>query len=98
MLPTRNATRFLGCARNDPEGSVGRAENDCEVLEISKAVMGELLRNSPKCLDQLSELLAKWKLETDGLVKEVAGPGENAAKEREYTASFLRRVRSFFEL
>lgn len=65
-----------------------RAENDCEVLEISKAVMGELLRNCPQCLDKLSELLAKRKLETEGLVKEVAGPGENAAREREYTASF----------
>lgn len=82
----------------EPRTATVRAENDCEVIEISKSVMGELLRSSPQCLHQLSELLAKRKLETEGLVKEVAAPDENAAKEREYTASFLRRVTSFFEL
>jgi small-conductance mechanosensitive channel/CRP-like cAMP-binding protein len=82
----------------EPRTATVRAEHDCEVIEISKAVMGELLRSSPQCLDSLSELLAKRKLETEGLVKEAAAPEEHADKEREYTASFLRRVRSFFEL
>lgn len=64
----------------EPRTATVRAENDCEVLEISKAVMGELLRNSPQCLDQLSELLAKRKLETEGLVKKVAGRGEKCCE------------------
>ena len=75
-----------------------RAEKDCEVLEISKSVMADLLRNSPQCLNQLSELLAKRKLETEGMVKEAALQPEQASRQREYTASFLRRLRSFFEL
>lgn len=74
-----------------------RAEKDCEVIEISKNVMGEVLRNSPQCLTQLSELLAQRKLETEGIVKEVALP-DQAHKEREYAASFMKRLRSFFEL
>jgi CRP-like cAMP-binding protein len=82
----------------EPRTATIRAEHDCEVLEISKGVMGELLRSSPQCLGSLSELLAKRKLETEGLVKEAVAPEEHADKEREYTASFLRRVRSFFEL
>jgi small-conductance mechanosensitive channel/CRP-like cAMP-binding protein len=75
-----------------------RAEKDCEVLEISKPVMADLLRSAPQCLNQLSELLAKRKLETEGVMKEAALQPEQATKQREYTASFLRRLRSFFEL
>ena len=75
-----------------------RADKDCEVIEISKPVMADLLRNSPQCLNQLSELLAKRKLETEGVIKEAASQPEQANRQREYTASFLRRLRSFFEL
>jgi CRP-like cAMP-binding protein len=75
-----------------------RAEEDCEVLEISKPVMAQLLRESPACLDQLSELLAHRKLENEGLLKRAERPDEHAERQREYTASFLRRLRSFFEL
>lgn len=75
-----------------------RAEKDCEVVEISKPVMADLLRSAPQCLSQLSELLAHRKLETEGIVKEAAPPEEQADKEREYAASFVKRLRSFFEL
>ena len=50
-----------------------RAENDCEVLEISKSVMAEILRESPECLNALSELLAKRKLEGEGIVRQEPG-------------------------
>ena len=75
-----------------------RAEDDCEVLEISKPVMGDLLRNAPECLHQLSELLAKRKLENEGIIKDAVRTDQQASKQREYTASFLSRLRSFFEL
>lgn len=75
-----------------------RAEKDCEVIEISKPVMADLLRNAPQCLNQLSEILAKRKLETEGVMKEAALQPEQATRQREYTASFLGRLRSFFEL
>ena len=75
-----------------------RADGDCYVLEISKPVMGEVIRQSPECLNQLSELLARRKLETEGIIKDSTA-GEGASdKEREYRASFLRRLRAFFEL
>ena len=75
-----------------------RAEKDCEVVEISKPIMGELLRSAPACLDQLSSLLAHRKIETEGIVKDAQVPSEQAEKEREYTASFVSRLKSFFEL
>lgn len=75
-----------------------RAVGDCDVLEIGKPVMAEVIRNSPACLNQLSELLAKRKLETEGIVKEATAQAAQSDKQREYSANFLARLRSFFEL
>src|SRR5438552_6387282 len=76
-----------------------RAEGDCYVMEISKDVMGEVIRESPDCLKQLSELLAKRKMETEGILKDAAiSSADQAAKQREYTATFLNRLKTFFAL
>jgi small-conductance mechanosensitive channel/CRP-like cAMP-binding protein len=75
-----------------------RAQTDCQVMEIGKPVMAELLRASPDCLERLSELLAKRKMETEGLLKEAVSHGQTARTEREYSATFLHRLRTFFEL
>ncbi len=75
-----------------------RAQTDCQVMEIGKPVMAELLRASPDCLDRLSELLAKRKMATEGLLKEAVSQTQSASKEREYRATFLRRLQTFFEL
>jgi small-conductance mechanosensitive channel/CRP-like cAMP-binding protein len=76
-----------------------RADGDCYVMEISKDVMGEVIRESPDCLKQLSELLAKRKMETEGILKDVAASSaDHAAKQREYTATFLKRLKTFFAL
>jgi small-conductance mechanosensitive channel/CRP-like cAMP-binding protein len=82
----------------EPRTATVRAEHDCEVLEISKPVMSELLHAAPQCLDQLSELLAKRKMETEGIVREATPTAEQTNKEREYRDTFLRRLRTFFEL
>ncbi|PZR74458.1 MAG: hypothetical protein DLM73_07815 [Chthoniobacterales bacterium] len=74
-----------------------RADNDCEVLEISKEVMGEIMRDSPQCLTQLSEILAKRKLEGEGILRDTLSD-DSAEKEREYRATFLGRLRQVFEL
>jgi small-conductance mechanosensitive channel/CRP-like cAMP-binding protein len=75
-----------------------RAESDCYVLEIGKPVMAEVIRDSPDCLERLSELLAKRKMENEGILKEAASQAQHEKTEREYTASFLQRLRTFFEL
>ena len=76
-----------------------KAEGDCYVMEISKDVMGEVIRESPDCLKQLSEMLAKRKMETEGILKDLAtSSADQAAKQREYTATFLRRLKTFFAL
>jgi small-conductance mechanosensitive channel/CRP-like cAMP-binding protein len=76
-----------------------RAEGDCYVMEIGKDVMGEVIRESPDCLKQLSELLATRKMETEGIVKDAtASSADQVAKQREYTANFLNRLKTFFAL
>ncbi|MEP7078251.1 MAG: mechanosensitive ion channel family protein [Chthoniobacterales bacterium] len=75
-----------------------RADGDCYVMEIGKPLMAEVLRESPGCLDQLSALLAKRKMETEGIVKDATHPHNEEKKEREYTASFVDRLKTFFEL
>ena len=67
-------------------------------MEIGKSVMAEVLRASPDCLERLSELLAKRKMQTEGVLKEATSQGQQERKKREYTASFLHRLRIFFEL
>src|SRR5205823_14724387 len=51
-----------------------RAAADCYVLEISKPVMDEVIRQSPECLNQLSELLAKRKWRPRALSKTLISP------------------------
>src|SRR5213082_79631 len=75
-----------------------QAESDCYVLEIGKPVMADVIRDTPDCLERLSELLARRKLENEGALKEAASHALNQRKEREYTATFLHRLRTFFEL
>ena len=82
----------------EPRTATVRAEADCEVLEISKPVMAEVLRESPECLSGLSELLAKRKLEGEGIVKDATQPHDQEKKESEFRASFLQRLRTVFEL
>jgi small-conductance mechanosensitive channel/CRP-like cAMP-binding protein len=82
----------------EPRSATVRADGDCYVMEIGKPVMAEVLRGAPGCLEQLSELLAQRKMKTEGILKEATQTDEQSSKEREYSANFLKRLRTFFEL
>jgi len=60
--------------------------------------MAAVLREAPEVVTRLSELLATRKMATEGLLKDAHGDLAAEKKEREYRATFLRRVRSVFEL
>jgi len=81
----------------EPRSATVRADRDCYVMEIGKPTMAEVLRSAPNCLEQLSHLLAQRKMETEGILKE-AHTDEHVLKQRQYTATFLNRLRTFFEL
>ena len=75
-----------------------RAEGDCYVMEIGKPIMAEIIRESPVCLQQLSEILARRKMEMEGVLKDAPTSAGQAAKEKEYRATFLKRLQTFFSL
>ena len=75
-----------------------RAEEDCEVLEINQHAMAAVLRDAPECVSKLSDLLASRKMEIEGLLKDARESEVAATKEREYRATFLRRVRAVFKM
>jgi CRP-like cAMP-binding protein len=81
----------------EPRSATVRADGDCYVMEIGKPVMAEVLRDAPTCLEKLSELLAQRKMETEGILK-ASRSDEQTLKQRQYTASFLNRLRIFFQL
>src|SRR5439155_26415297 len=65
-----------------------RAAADCYVLEISKPVMGEVIRQSPDCLNQLSELRAKRKMDTEGIIKDAHLAQTEADKQSKHSTNF----------
>jgi small-conductance mechanosensitive channel/CRP-like cAMP-binding protein len=82
----------------EPRSATVRAERDCYVMEIGKTVMSEIIHESPECLQQLSEILAERRLNTENVLKDNAPASEQAAKEKEYRATFLKRLKTFFSL
>jgi small-conductance mechanosensitive channel/CRP-like cAMP-binding protein len=75
-----------------------QANTDCEVVEIDKPVLTRSLKEHPGLLAQLSELLAKRRMETEGIFAE--GPGQATAETQQtrYASGFLDSLRAFFEL
>jgi CRP-like cAMP-binding protein len=82
----------------EPRSATVRADGDCYVMEIGKPVMAKVLSGAPTCMEQLSQLLAQRKMETEGILKEATSTDEHALTERQYTATFLHRLRTFFQL
>ena len=74
------------------------AQTDCEVVEIGKAVLAKSLQANPALLAQLSELLARRQLETEGILATENKGGAAEARQTQYTASFVDKLRAFFEL
>src|SRR5213596_2781159 len=75
----------------EPRSATVRADGDCYVMEIGKPVMAKVLSGAPSCMEQLSQLLAQRKMETEGILKEATSTDEHALTERQYTANFLHR-------
>lgn len=73
------------------------ATTDCEVVEIGHEVFGRLLKSRPALAVTLSDLMAKRRMKTEGILSDHAGP-KTIAAEKEYAASFQARLRQWFRL
>lgn len=74
------------------------ANSDCESLKIDKMSFAEVLQSNPELLQKLSEMLARRRLETEGVLASTTEKKTIETKQEEYTATFLARLSSFFEL
>jgi small-conductance mechanosensitive channel/CRP-like cAMP-binding protein len=74
------------------------AMTDCEVVEIGKPVLAKSLKENPLLLAMLSEMLAKRRMETEGILAESTPKTALMEKQRQYTEGFLHKLRVFFEL
>jgi small-conductance mechanosensitive channel len=74
------------------------AQTDCEVVEIARQVLALSLQENPKLLNQLSELLARRQVETEGILAAGAPSTSAQSRQHEYAAGFLGKLRAFFEL
>jgi small-conductance mechanosensitive channel/CRP-like cAMP-binding protein len=73
------------------------ANTDCEVVEIGKAVLAQSLKANPSLLGQLGELLAQRQLKNEATFA-ANRPASQAAQQSRYAASFVAKLRAFFEL
>ena len=87
----------MSLLNGEPRSATVRAGSDCEVVEIGKASLAEMLQKSPELLHGLCDLLAKRRLENEGILAESA-QARAAETELHYKATFLQRLRSIFEL
>lgn len=82
----------------EPRSATIVAHVDCELWEIDKPIFSELLQENEQLVQRLGELLAKRRLETEGILANSAEQTQIATKQREYTEGFLKKLYSFFEL
>ncbi len=73
------------------------ASTDCEVVEIGKEILGKSLKENPQLVTQLGELLAKRRMENEGIFADTPKT-DFIQKQRQYTDGFLHKLRVFFEL
>ena len=70
---------------------------DCEVVEIGKTVLAKSLKENPQLVNMLGEILAKRRMETEGILADTPKTAL-IRKQEQYTDGFLDKLRLFFEL
>ena len=74
------------------------ATADCEVAELNRAMLAEVFRQQPQLLQEISELLAKRKLETEGTLAAQGTAPLAIEEQRQYTAGFRSQLQALFRL
>jgi small-conductance mechanosensitive channel/CRP-like cAMP-binding protein len=80
----------------DPRSATVRAVGDCQAVEVSKATLAPVAESSPEFLEALSDLLAQRRLQNEGRLAEASGA--RSARQKDYRAGFLQKLKSFFEI
>lgn len=81
-----------------PRSATVIARRDCELWEVEKSVLAEILQENQTLVKQLSERLAERRMENEGILASVDSSPTTQTKQKEYTENFLKKLYSFFEL
>jgi len=82
----------------EPRSATVVARTDCEMWEIDKGTMGDLLQENETLVQKLGEILAERRMMTEGIIASNVDRNEVRAKQQEYTRGFLQKLSAFFEL
>jgi len=74
------------------------ATTDCQVLEIAKAQLAQVLQENSELLKNLSEMLAQRRLDNEGVLASTTERHAMVGKKEEYAQGFLRKLASVFDL
>jgi CRP-like cAMP-binding protein len=74
------------------------ARTDCDVLEISRALLQPMMQEHPLLAERLSEMLARRRMETEGILAAQTPAHAVEATQQEYARSFRRRIAALFEI
>jgi len=74
------------------------AISDCQVLEIAKPHLAQVLQENAELLKSLSEMLAQRRLDNESVLASTAERHAIAGKKDEYTQGFLHKLAGFFDL
>ena len=81
----------------EPRSATVRSLRDCEAVEVKKETLAPIMADSPELIEALSDLLAKRRLQNEGAMAGTSGGAHNA-KQKDYRAGFLHKIKSFFEI
>jgi small-conductance mechanosensitive channel/CRP-like cAMP-binding protein len=73
-----------------------RAKTDCDIWEIERASIQPLLDENKELAEKLSDLLARRKMDTEGILAAQTPPQVVEQKRKEYAAGFRRKLSSLF--
>jgi small-conductance mechanosensitive channel/CRP-like cAMP-binding protein len=73
-----------------------RAKSDCDIWEIERASIQPLLDENKGLAERLSDLLARHRMDTEGILAAQTPPQVVEQKRKEYAAGFRRKLSSLF--
>jgi small-conductance mechanosensitive channel/CRP-like cAMP-binding protein len=82
----------------EPRSATVKALTDCEMWELGKDTLADILAENKALVERLSEILAKRKMEVDGIIEASLAEDEKDATVNRYKRTLLERLYSFFEL
>jgi CRP-like cAMP-binding protein len=74
------------------------AKTDCDLWEISRGLLQPLMQENSGLAERLSELLARRRMETEGILAAQTPARVLEEKHEEYTLGFRQKIRSLFQI